>query len=109
MIKTLPNVDNYPKIIMLQDDSLITLRPLEEGDKVALLDFFKRIPEEDRHYLKEAVTSPQVILDWTANVDYNRVIPIVAVAGSEIVADATLHLSRSNPLYVFSLFSCQFL
>ena len=95
MTTTLPGIDAFPKTILLRDGTQVTLRPLVEGDKLRLLDFFRRIPEEDRFYLKENVTSPEVIQVWTTDIDFARVVPIVAVAGNEIVADATLHRSRA--------------
>ena len=89
------DTNNYPKQIALRDESLIVLRPMEPGDKAALRKFLERVPEEERHYLKESVTAPETIQAWTANIDFSRVVPIVAVAGDEIVADATLHRSRA--------------
>ncbi|HZA22581.1 MAG TPA: GNAT family N-acetyltransferase, partial [Dehalococcoidia bacterium] len=50
-------------------------------------------------YLKENVASPEVIQDWTSNLDYRRVIPIIALTGDKIVADATLHRSHSRARY----------
>jgi len=91
----LTNIETYPKSIRLRDGTAADLRPLQEDDKARLLKFFERIPESERYYLKENVTSPGVILGWTSNVDFDRVVPIVAVAGDEIIADATLHRSRT--------------
>ena len=91
----LPNIEAYPKTIRLHDDTQVQLRPLEEGDKLRLLRFFERIPEAERYFLKENVTAPEVVKAWTSNIDFERVIPIVAVVGEEIVADATLHRSRA--------------
>ena len=91
----LPNIETYPKTIRLRDGASVSLRPLEAKDKVRLLRFFQRVPEEERYYLKENVTSPEVIHAWTTSMDLERVMPIVAVAGEEIVADATLHRSRA--------------
>jgi len=91
----LPNMEAYPKVIMLRDGTAVDVRPLQEDDKGRLLRFFERIPESERYYLKENVTSPEVILNWTSNVDFDRVVPMVAVAGDEIIADATLHRSRT--------------
>jgi RimJ/RimL family protein N-acetyltransferase len=94
MTITIPNIEAYPKTIMLRDGSTVTVRPLEPEDKVELLWFFERVPEEERHYLKENVTAPEVVYRWTEDIDFDRVIPIVAVANGEIVADATLHRTR---------------
>ncbi len=91
----LPNADTYPKTIMLRDGTRVELRPLAEGDKIRLLRFFERVPEADRFYLKENVTAPEVIQSWTTKIDFDRVIPIVAVVDDQIVGDATLHRSRA--------------
>jgi L-amino acid N-acyltransferase YncA len=95
MTTTIPHVEAYPKAIMLQDGTKVVLRPLSAEDRVPLLNFFRRVPAEERHYLKEDVTSPEVIEDWTSNIDPSRVIPMVVLVGDEIIADATLHRSRS--------------
>ncbi len=93
MLKTIPNIEAYPKAILLRDDTVVEIRPLKNEDKVRLLDFFIRIPEDDRFYLRENVASPEAVQEWTENVHLDRVIPIIALADDDIVADATLHLS----------------
>ncbi len=93
-MRGLPNAEAYPKDIMLRDGAKVSVRPLEPGDKVRLLEFFERVPEEERYYLKENVVSAKVIHGWTTNMDFSKVIPIVAVSRGAIVADATLHLNR---------------
>lgn len=90
-------VENFPKSHTLgRDGTQVIIRPLEQGDGPELLEFFRRIPEEDRFYLKENVTSPDVIDDWVSRIDYSRVLPLVALVDDEIVADATLHWSRAR-------------
>jgi L-amino acid N-acyltransferase YncA len=87
----------YPKHAKIgKDEASITLRPLQSGDEHELLEFFRRVPEEDRFYLKEDVTLAEVIHRWVEHIDYNRVFALVAVANGAIVGDATLHRSRSN-------------
>jgi L-amino acid N-acyltransferase YncA len=90
-------IKNFPKQVSLgRAGQHVILRPLEPGDAHELLEFFRRVPEEDRLYLKEDVTSPRVIENWVEHIDYNRVLPLVAVVEGEIVADATLHRSRAK-------------
>jgi ribosomal protein S18 acetylase RimI-like enzyme len=74
----------------------VTVRPLEPGDANRLLEFFRRIPGDERFYLKEDVTSPEIIQRWVENLDFDRVIPLVAVLGDRIIVDATLHRHRSG-------------
>lgn len=92
---TPPFVEEYPKIVTLRHCTKVELRPLASDDTVRLLRFFLRVPEADRYYFKEDATDPEVMHTWTANIDFKRVIPIVAVLGDEIIADATLHRSRN--------------
>lgn len=93
---TMLNVQSYPKTVALRDGTRVQLRPLEPGDKIRLLKFFERIPEEERYHLKENVTAPEVISEWIRYIDLERVIPIVGVMDDQIVADATLHRSRAS-------------
>lgn len=54
-MRGLPNAEAYRKNIMLRDGDKVSVRPLEPDEKIRLLEFFERIPEEERYYLKENV------------------------------------------------------
>lgn len=86
----------YPKEISLRDGTRLTVRPLQEGDEQALLEFFLGIPEDERFFLKEDVTSPAVIHDWVAKRDRRRTLALLALDGSKVVADAVLIRHRGN-------------
>ncbi len=81
----------YPKEVTLRDKTTIVLRPFERRDKEALLSFFQRMPEADRLFLKDNVTDPAVVDRWAAELNYDKVFPLLAWHGSDVVADATLH------------------
>lgn len=89
-------LSRYPRQITLRDGAEVTLRPLVPADEGALLRFFQRLPEADRFYLKEEVTSPAVIHAWCAGVNYDRALPLLAIDSGEIVADASLHRRREG-------------
>jgi len=82
---------SYPKIVVLRDGTRVTLRPMVKEDEEKLKEFFAGIPEEDRWYLKEDVADPKIIESWVRDLNYDRVLPIVAEVNGKIVADATLH------------------
>lgn len=86
----------YPKEVPLRDGPTVTIRPLEPGDEQQLLDFFLGIPDEERFYLKDDVTSSALIHEWVHNIDYRRALPLVALDGSRIVAEAVLVRRRGN-------------
>jgi L-amino acid N-acyltransferase YncA len=67
------------------------------ADEQALLDFFLGVPEAERWYLKEDVTSPKVIHAWAENLDYKKALPLLAVVGDgKVVADAVLIRRRGG-------------
>ena len=88
-------LQRYPIKIVFDEETEVILRPLDQEDKVALAQFFQRVPEEDRFYLKENVTAPEVIREWTEHIDLERTFPIIGIDDGKIVADATLHRSRT--------------
>ncbi|MBI4203156.1 MAG: N-acetyltransferase [Chloroflexi bacterium] len=86
----------YPKEIVLRDGAKVVLRPMSQQDGDALLSFFLGIPPDERHYMKDDVTSPQVVEEWTHHLDYDRALPLLAWVGDTVVADGTLHRTRAG-------------
>src|SRR5574337_1461557 len=81
----------FPKRVMLRDRTVVTLRPMVREDKNELLAFFRRLPPEDRQFLKDDVTRAEIIEAWVRDLNYDRVLPILAEHEGGIVGDATLH------------------
>lgn len=86
-------LDSYPVSISL-GARRITFRPLEREDGTALAAFFARMPADERIMLKDDVTNPALIATWCANIDTEKVLPILALDGGRVVGDATLHRDR---------------
>lgn len=91
---TVYKLSAYPRTASLRDGRRVTLRPLEAGDADALKSFFLRVSPEDRYFLRDDVTSPRVIDSWISRLDYDRALPLIALDGDEIIADAVLLRSR---------------
>ncbi len=88
-------ISNFPKNVTLDDGTALTLRPLLKTDEAALLEYFGSLPPEDRLCLKEDVTDPKVIENWIYELNYDVILPIVALDNGKVVGDATLHF---NPI-----------
>jgi L-amino acid N-acyltransferase YncA len=86
-------IKTYPQSISLEDGTTVALRPLLKDDEAALLKYFGRLPPEDRLCLKEDVRDPKVIENWIYELDYENVLPLIALYKGNIVGDATLHFS----------------
>ena len=86
-----PVLERYPRLIELPDGTEVTLRPLVPKDEERLVQLFVDIPYEDLRNLHDNVSDPVIVRRWCRNISYDRVLPIVAELGGQIVADATLH------------------
>ena len=84
-------LEEYPKKITLPDGLTLTLRPMTRDDQYALYSFFVGLAGEDRRFLRNDVTDRKLIEKWTRNLNYDRVLPILAEYEGAIVASATLH------------------
>jgi L-amino acid N-acyltransferase YncA len=89
-------ITRYPKDVELRDGTRLCLRPMTAADVEGLLQFFRTIPEADRFLLKDDVTSPAVVSEWARRLDYDRALPLLAVADGRIVADAVLIRHRGG-------------
>lgn len=74
----------------------LILRPMEKYDEAALVDFFKRIPVEERRLFKDDVRNAEVIRGWVRNLNHENILPLLVFDGARMVADATLHRDRKG-------------
>jgi RimJ/RimL family protein N-acetyltransferase len=89
-------IRNYRDIITLKDGVSVLLRPMVPEDCQGLVDLFSPVSNEDFRYLRDDVRDPTVIETWCKNLDYSRVLPLLAVVKDQVVGQATLHF-RHGP------------
>ena len=90
--------DRFPQEVVLRDGRRVLIRPFAEPDTQALFEFFQRLPIEHRRTAWDNIEDPSLIESWGSNIDYSRVLPLVALNGQQIVADASLHSRDRGPL-----------
>jgi len=79
------------KAAKLKDGTEVILRPMTKADEEALHKFFQELTEDQILVLRHNVKDRKVIHKWAVNLNFERVIPLLALVGEEIAADATLH------------------
>jgi L-amino acid N-acyltransferase YncA len=84
-------LERYPKPVRLKNGFLCTLRPLAATDEKPFHEFFQTIPEQEKLFIKHRVSDPNVIQSWCQSIDLGRILPLLAVEGNRIIADASLH------------------
>lgn len=88
----------FPQETALRDGRRLLIRPFGQLDGPALRDFFQRLPANYRRFAWDNIEDPSVVERWAKNIDYGKVLPLLALDGQKIVADATLHRKEHGPL-----------
>jgi GNAT superfamily N-acetyltransferase len=90
--------DRFPQEAFLRDGSRLLVRPFTAADTGALWAFFHGLPEDVRRFAWDRIDNRALIEQWGLELDYDRVLPLIATDGQRIVADATLHRRKGSPL-----------
>lgn len=77
----------------LNDKTIVNLRPLTSQDRGLLDEFFIALPEEDKFYLREDVSNPEIVDRFFKDLDYNKIFPIVVIDKDKIIAFGNLYLN----------------
>lgn len=88
----------FPIETVLRDGRRLLVRPFSEHDTDGLYEFFQGLPPELRRFAWDNIESRSLVESWGENVDYGKVLPLLAFDGGKIVADATLHRRERGPL-----------
>jgi RimJ/RimL family protein N-acetyltransferase len=84
-------VKNYREMVTLKDGVYILLRPMQSDDEARLLEFYSAVSEDDMRYFRHYARDPALIRSWCQELDYSKVLPILAVAKDRVVGSASLH------------------
>jgi GNAT superfamily N-acetyltransferase len=84
-------LEQYPKAVKLKNGSSVMIRPLEARDEKQFHAFFVAVPDNERILFKHRVTDPEVIREWCLHIDYGKILPLLALDGDKVIADASLH------------------
>lgn len=87
-------IKNYREIVTLKDGANILLRPMVTEDEAALAELFAPVSDYDVRYLRDNVRDPAIIKHWCRDLDYAKVLPLMALLKDRIVGQATLHYRK---------------
>jgi len=90
--------ERFPQEVVLRDGRRLLIRPFAEHDVDALFQFFQHLPDAVRRFAWDRIDNKSLIESWGRELDYSRVFPLLALDGTKIVADATLHRRDGSPL-----------
>ena len=88
----------FPQEVGLRDARRVIIRPLAEYDTDALFAFFQSLPEGAKRRAWDRVEDREVVQRWAEQGDHEKAVSLLAIDGTTIVADASLHYRRYGPL-----------
>ena len=81
----------YPTNDLLRDGTAVVFRPAMPPDRDALIGFARSLEEGDLLFLREDITSPDVVDGWLADVEKGETFTVLAEVGDRIVGYGSLH------------------
>jgi RimJ/RimL family protein N-acetyltransferase len=84
-------LDKYPLAAKLRDGTPVVVRPLNRRDDLRLQKFFHIVPEEERLFVKQAITDRTLFRQWCRQPDFERNLPLLMLHGKKVIGEATLH------------------
>jgi len=84
-------IKNFREMVTLKDGAYVLLRALIHEDKTRLTEFYKATSEEDFRYFHHNVKDETLIASWCEDINYGKILPILALAKDRVVGSATLH------------------
>jgi L-amino acid N-acyltransferase YncA len=85
------SLEGFPRSVTLRDGTVLTIRPVKRGDQPALLAFYREMPQEDRLFLKDDVTTESWADRFIRRIERTEALSLVAETDGRIVAEATLY------------------
>jgi L-amino acid N-acyltransferase YncA len=87
-------IKNFREMATLKDGAYILIRPMIAEDKRRLREFYSAVNEDDLRYFRHYVKDPNVIEEWCENLDYCKVLPVLALVKDRVVGNASLHFGE---------------
>src|SRR3972149_3194162 len=84
-------VKTHRDVVTLKDGVRVLLRPMVAEDREYLTIFYNAVSDEDMRYMRHNIKDPAVIQSWCNELDYNKVLPLLAFVKDHIVGSASLH------------------
>jgi L-amino acid N-acyltransferase YncA len=87
-------LEGFPRSLTLRDGPTLTVRPVKRGDQPALLAFYREMPQEDRLFLKDDVTTESWADRFIRRIERGEALSLVAEKDGAVLAEATLYRPR---------------
>ncbi len=93
-------IKNFREMITLKDGAYVLLRPMVAEDKQRLMEFYSAVSDDDLRYFRHYVKDSALIQEWCDELDYSKVLPVLALAKDRVIGSATLHFNAGPKRHI---------
>lgn len=87
-------IKNFREMVTLKDGTYVLLRPMNADDENLLLEFYSSVSDDDMRYFRHYVKDPTIVHNWAEQLDYRKVLPVLALVKERAVGSASLHFGE---------------
>jgi acetyltransferase len=91
---------DFRELVTLRDGTYVLLRPMIPGDEGRLNEFYSAVSEIDLRFFRHRVKDAALIHEWSEQLDYARVLPLLALVKERVVGSVSLHFCEGPKRHV---------
>jgi L-amino acid N-acyltransferase YncA len=84
-------IETHRDVVTLRDGVRVLLRPMVRDDHSRLNEFYNTVGDDDMRNFRHYVKDPALIQEWCDHLDYEKVLPLLALVKERVVGSASLH------------------
>ncbi len=85
------HIKSFREMVTLRDGTYVLLRPMAADDEARLREFYSAVADEDLRLFRHPVKDPTLIRAWSEQLDYGKVLPLLALVKDRVVGNVSLH------------------
>jgi len=93
-------IKNFREMATLKDGAYILIRPMNGDDEQRLMEFYSSVTDDDMRYFRHYVKDPNIIKEWCEDLDYGKVLPVLALVKDRVVGSASLHFGEGPKRHI---------
>ncbi|MEW5940930.1 MAG: GNAT family N-acetyltransferase [Chloroflexota bacterium] len=87
-------IKSFREMVTLKDGVHVLLRPMVKEDRAHLDELYLQAGDDDIRYLRDNVRDAAVLQSWCDNLNYDNVLPVLALVKDRAVGSGTLHFKK---------------
>jgi len=93
-------IKTFREMVTLKDGVHVLLRPMGTEDCSHLNELYLTASDDDVRYLRDNVKDTAVLQSWCDNLNYNRVLPVLALVKDRAVGGGSLHFGKGPKRHI---------